>query len=148
MERAEIVDKLNDLIQLDVDAIEAYTHAIKQVEYDDIRKRLGGFQDDHRAHVRNLSEMVQQFGGQPVKPTPDLKGYLIEGFTALKSLTGTKAALEAMRSNEKLTNKKYQEAAELALPEDVMKLVKINLSQEKQHLAYIEEILEIPRREL
>lgn len=148
MERKDLTDKLNDLIQLDVDAVEAYDHAIKHVDYDDIRKRFIGFQEDHRAHIRNLSELVQKMGGTPAKPKPDLKGYLIEGFTALRSLIGTKSALEAMKTNEKLTNRKYEEAVGLDFPEDAMKLLQANLSQEKRHLSYIEEILAIPRREL
>lgn len=142
------IDKLNDLIQLDVDAVQAYDHAIKNVEYDDIRKRFSEFQDDHRAHIRNLAEMVQKLGGTPVKLEPSIKGYLLEGLTALRSATGTKAALEAMRTNEKLTNKKYEEAVGQDFAEEVTKLLRINLAQEQQHLAYIEEILAIPRREL
>lgn len=148
MNRKEIIDRLNNLIQLDVDAVEAYDHAIKHVEYKDIKKRFGEFQDDHRAHIRNLSEMVGQMGGTPVKPKPDLKGYLMEGFTTLMSLTGAKQTLEAMRTNERKTNKEYEEAVGLEFPEEVMKLLRVNYAQEMQHLAYIEEILAIPRREL
>ena len=76
MERTQIIERLNDLIQLDVDAVEAYSHAIKSVKYDDIRKKLVEFQDDHRSHIQNLSAIVQRLDGQPVKPSPDLKGYL------------------------------------------------------------------------
>lgn len=148
MERTEIISRLNDLIQLDVDAVEAYDHAIRHVGYEDIRKRFRGFQDDHETHIGNLTELVRQLGGTPVKPVPDLKGYLIEGFTALLSLTGTKSALEAMKMNERLTNRKYAEVVALDLPEEVMKVVRSNQSQEIRHLAYIEEILTIPRREL
>lgn len=148
MERELIIKRLNDLIQLDVDAVEAYDHAIKHVGYEDIKKRFRGFQDDHRAHIRNLTEMVQQYGGTPTAAKPDLKGYFIEGFTALMSLTGTKSTLQAMKSNEKTTNTRYEEAVALALPEEVMKLLRVNLAQERAHLEYIEEILTIPRREL
>lgn len=148
MERSVIIDKLNDLIQLDVDAVEAYDHAIKHMEYKDIKKRFSEFQDDHRAHIRNLMELVQQMGGNALKPTPDLKGYLMEGYTLLMSLTGAKAALDAMRANEKTTYRTYLEAVEQDYPEEVMKLLRINLAQEEQHLSYIEEILTIPRREL
>lgn len=144
----DIIELLNDLIQLDVDAVEAYGQAVKHMEYPDIRKRFLDFQDDHRNHVRDLTAMVRQLNGDPLKPTPDLKGYLLEGFTALRSLASTKGSLEAMRSNERLTNRKYQEAAALELPEEVMRLIKTNLSQEIRHLMYIEEVLSIPRHEL
>ncbi|HBA90037.1 MAG TPA: ferritin [Geobacter sp.] len=147
MERTEMLDKLNELIQLDVDAVEAYDHAVKHVDKD-IKKRFSAFQDDHRAHIRNLSELVQQLGGKPVHPSPDLKGYLMEGLTALMSLTGTGSALEAMKTNERKIYWKYDQAVQLDFPEDVMKLLRINHAQEARHLTYIEEILTIPRREL
>lgn len=148
MERREIIERLNDLIQLDVDAVEAYSHALKHAGYDDMRKKFVEFQDDHKGHIQKLSAMVQQLDGKPVKPSPDLKGYLIEGFTALTSVTGTKGCLEAMKLNEVITNRKYQEAAALDLPEEVGKLVRSNLTHEQLHLNYIDEILTFPRREL
>ena len=148
MERTEIIKKLNELIQLDVDAAEAYEHAIKHLEYDDIKERLLDFQDDHRRHVRNLTEMVQYLDGKPIKPTPDLKGYLMEGFTTLMSISGSIGAMEAMKANEVLTNKKYSEAAALDLPEEVKKLVLSNYSQEQRHLDYIEDVITNPRHEL
>ncbi|WP_243371475.1 DUF2383 domain-containing protein [Geotalea sp. SG265] len=141
MERAELIERLNDLIKLDVDAIEAYGQAVKHIKYDDIKQKLLDFQDDHKSHVGNLSALVREFGGEPAKPSPDFKGYLIEGFTALRSITSTKGALEAMETNEKLTNKKYQEAADQPFPSHVLKVVKSNLAQEERHLDYIQDIL-------
>jgi uncharacterized protein (TIGR02284 family) len=148
MDRTEILKRLNDLIQLDVDAVEAYTQAIRHVKYDDIKKRLTEYQEDHKDHVQDLTAMVRSLDGKPVDSTPDLKGYLIEGFTALRSVTGPKGALEAMRSNERLTNRRYEEAAALDFPEEVLALVKKNLTDERVHLHYIEEIITTPRREL
>jgi uncharacterized protein (TIGR02284 family) len=148
MERKAMLDRLNDLIQLDVDAVEAYGQAMKHIKYDDIRKKLGEFQDDHRHHIQRLTAAVREFGGEPVKPRPDLKGYLLQGFTALRSVTGTEGALRAMETNEKLTNRKYGEATELDLPTPVMRIVRDNLAQEEIHLTYIQETLSTPRREL
>lgn len=141
MERAELIERLNDLIKLDVDAIEAYGQAIKHIKYDDIRGKFLDFQDDHKNHVANLSAIVREFGGEPAKPSPDFKGYLIEGFTALRSITSTKGALEAMASNEELTNRKYEEACGLKFPSHVLKVLMSNFSQEQRHLSFIQDIL-------
>lgn len=148
MERQEVIDRLNSLIQLDVDAVEAYEQAIKHVKHDDIRMRLAEFQEDHRGHIQNLTAAVRRLDGQPVKESPDLRGYLLEGFTALRSISGTKGALEAMESNEKLTNRRYSEAVDLDLPDELRKLVRSNLADEQRHIQYIEEVLHTPRREL
>lgn len=148
MERKEIIDMLNALIQLDVDAVEAYDHVIKHIEYHDIGKKLRDFQDDHRNHVKDLTAMVQHLDGKPVKPSPDLKGYLMEGFTALMSVTGSLAAMEAMQMNELVTNKSYARAEAMELPEEVKKLIQTNHSQEQRHLRYIQQVITTPRHEL
>ncbi|GAB7026304.1 ferritin-like domain-containing protein [Geotalea toluenoxydans] len=148
MERAELIERLNDLIKLDVNAVEAYGQAIKHIKYDDIRRKLLDFQDDHKNHVTSLAAVVREFGGEPAKPSPDFKGYLLGGFTALKSITSTKGALDAMETNEKLTNKKYQEAADFNLPSHVLNIVRSNLAQEERHLSYIQDILTNTRHPL
>jgi uncharacterized protein (TIGR02284 family) len=148
MERNKIINTLNDLIQLDVDAVEAYQQVIKHMEYPDIAKKLSDFQDDHRNHIKDLSALVQQLDGKPIKQTPDFKGYLMEGFTALMSVAGSLAAMEAMQANEVTTNKKYAHAASLDLPEDIMKVIQTNYSQEQRHLRYIQEVISTPRHEL
>jgi demethoxyubiquinone hydroxylase (CLK1/Coq7/Cat5 family) len=70
-----------------------------------------------------------------------LKGYLIEGFTALRSMTGTEGALKAMRTNEKITNKNYDKALSQDLPADVAAIVRRNRDDERRHLEYIETAL-------
>lgn len=144
----EIVDHLKALIQLDIDAAYAYTQAINRIEYHDIQKKLADFRDDHVNHRDGLSALVREMGGVPPEDTPDLKGYLIEGFTALRSMMGTKSALEAMRSNERLTNKKYAEAAKADFPQHVKLMIETNYTDEQRHLEYIEDILALPRHKL
>jgi len=148
MEKTEIVERLTDLARLDIDAFHAYGQAIKNIEYEDMRQKMTDFQDDHRRHVDTLSSMIRDFGGTPPEFSRDFKGYLIEGFTALRSITGTKGALEAMETNEILTNRKYGEAAEAPFPEDVGKIMRAHLDHEKAHLSWIRMVLQTPRREL
>jgi len=148
MEEKKIIELLNRLIQLDADALEAYHRAIKHLEYQDIRNRLTDFQDDHKGHIQGLSAMVMQLGGRPVKAVPDLKGYLMEGFTILMSVSGSLGALESMKAIEVLINRRYAEAAGCDLPEEVAKLVKSNLGQEQRHLRYLQEVIDTPRHEL
>lgn len=150
MEKEELIDRLNSLIQLDIDAIHAYCKAIDHItdrEDDDVRGKLAEFRDDHQGHVEKLSAIVSEKGGQPPN-SPDLKGLLIEGFTALRSVTGTKGALEAMEGNEKLTNKKYGETVDWDVPDNIKMVLKDNLLHEQRHLAYIQMVLTTPRREM
>ena len=141
MTRDEILNQLDKLIQLDVDATHAYDQAIKNVDEQAIKDKLLLFQGDHRRHIDQLSAKVLELGGTPPELTSDFKGFFISGFTALRSLTGTKGALEATETNEKLTTSKYQDASQLAWPTDISSLIQSNLSDEQRHLSFVREAI-------
>jgi uncharacterized protein (TIGR02284 family) len=137
----KVISILNDLIQLDIDAVHAYGQAIDNIEDSVVRGRLLEFQSDHERHIRELSQIVRDQGGTPIEHKRDFKGFLIEGMTAIRSATGTKGALKAMKTNELLTNRKYDKALEEALPPRVRDLVLRNRDDERRHLQYIESCL-------
>jgi rubrerythrin len=141
MTRDEILTQLEKLIQLDVDATHAYDQAIKNVDEQVIKDKLLLFQGDHRRHIDLLSAKVLELGGTPPELTSDFKGFFISGFTALRSLTGTKGALEAMETNEKLTTSKYTDAAKLVWPTDIASLIQSNLADEQRHLSFVREAI-------
>src|SRR5688572_22845981 len=103
----EIEKLINNLIQIDIDASYAYEKAIDAIEEQDIRAHLEKFKSDHLRHIENLSTLLKELGGTPIKHETDLKGKIIEGMTWLQGIMGTKGALNAMVTNEKITNKKY-----------------------------------------
>jgi uncharacterized protein (TIGR02284 family) len=139
-----IVSTLNRLIQLDYDAVQAYERAIAKIEDVSIRRELEGFKGDHERHIVDLSACVRDLGGVPEELSRDVKGVLLEGLTALRSVTGTEGALKAMKTNEEITNKVYEEAFQSALPGDVRDVVERNLRDERRHLAYIERCINQP----
>jgi rubrerythrin len=134
----EIVDHLNDLRQLDYDAVQTYEIAIGAVDEDAVREDLAAFKRDHERHITDLGRVIAAHGGTPEELSRDVKGVLLEGLTKLRSVTGTLGALKAMRMNEQLTNRRYDEAVELALPADVLSIVSANREDERRHLAAIE----------
>jgi uncharacterized protein (TIGR02284 family) len=136
-----VISVLNDLIQLDIDAVHAYAQAVDNVEDSVVRGRLLEFQSDHERHIRELTEVVLEQGGTPIEHKRDFKGFLIEGMTAIRSSTGTKGALKAMKTNEVLTNRKYDKALDEDLPPRVRDLVLRNREDERRHLQYIESCL-------
>jgi rubrerythrin len=133
----EVVERLNDLLQLDYDAIKAYDQAIEHSDDLDAREDLEDFRLDHERHITDLGTVIVDLGGVPESEGRDLKGVLIEGLTALRSVTGTLGALRAMRMNEKLTNRTYEKALEHSLPLAVREVVRQNLQDERRHLAGI-----------
>lgn len=141
MTHDEIIDDLNDLIQLDFDAVQAYTQAIDEIDVPTIRDELMHFRTDHDRHVTGLTSIVRRYGGRPVEQSRDFKGFLIEGLTAVRSKMGTENALNAMRSNEQLTNREYQEAVRKDYPMDILSELEANFADEQRHLQYIEQTI-------
>jgi uncharacterized protein (TIGR02284 family) len=134
---------MNDLIQLDVDASHAYAQAIKEIKEKDIQQQLIDFQGDHERHIKELSKLLKILGGEPIEPTRDFKGFVIEGMTALQSLMGTQGALKAMLTNEKITNKKYADALDHnGFTQEARQLIQNNFNDEKRHLEYIKQKLD------
>jgi uncharacterized protein (TIGR02284 family) len=134
------IKAMNDLIHLDQDAIRAYEQAIEACEIPEIRATLTEFQGDHQRHVRDLDAKVRSMGGEPPAGR-DIKGFFIEGFTALTSM-GDRSALMAMRANEELTTHTYRSALEQALPADVSALIEENYKDEVRHLSWIKQMQE------
>jgi uncharacterized protein (TIGR02284 family) len=134
------LDRLDDLIVLDIDAASAYEAAIPRIHSQPIRQRLESFQGDHERHVRELSAFVEKMGRR-ARTRPDLKGFLIRGFTAITSMMGDEAALKALQGNEELTSRTYRRAVGAQWSDELRKLIEANYADEQRHLAYVQEAL-------
>jgi uncharacterized protein (TIGR02284 family) len=141
--KEELVGKLKHLMQLDFDATRAYQQAIDRIDPsdEDIKAQLKIYQQDHEAHVQKLSKLIGDLGETPPKQSPDLKGFVLQGFTAIRSMSGTEGAIKAMESNEKMTNKEYSDAHMMDMPPEIKSLIDENYGDEQRHLHYIREVL-------
>jgi uncharacterized protein (TIGR02284 family) len=131
----EAISTLNDLIHLDIDATLAYRQAIDACEIVEVRDQLSAFLGDHERHVKELSDAVRGLGGEPVLGR-DVKGFFIEGFTAIAS-RGDHSALLAMRGNEELTTRRYDAARKANVSAELKQLIEKNYLDEARHLAWI-----------
>jgi len=138
---SNLATTLSKLIQLDIDAVYAYEQAIEHIDIPRVQSHLRTFQRDHERHILELSDFVLGLGEAPPERARDFKGFLIEGFTALRSLAGTEGALKAMVSIEEATNRIYREALDQDLPAAALAIVQGNYGDERQHLAYAKEAL-------
>lgn len=138
----DVIETLNELIQLDFDAIKAYEQALDRVDDDEVDSDLESFKADHERHIEDLSQLVRELGGVPKDVGRDLKGVMLEGLTALRSATGTLGALRAMRMNEKLTNRTYEKAVSLPMPSHARAVLAVNFEDERRHLLAIESHIE------
>ncbi len=143
----ETIKKMNELIQLDADAILLYDKALEHIDDSRVKDDLESYKADHERHVGELTKVVFDLGGPAPPVDRDLKGTILMALTAMRSETGTKGALKAMRSNEKLTNKRYDEVAGMELPAPAAAVVATGLADERRHLAGIEAHLERLKKE-
>src|SRR5690606_21455327 len=64
---ASLIAELNDLLQLDHDAVQAYGIAIDCVEDERLRETLIAFRGDHERHIDELTELIRAHGGIPIE---------------------------------------------------------------------------------
>jgi uncharacterized protein (TIGR02284 family) len=136
----DLIENLNDLIHLDVDAVSAYRQAIDACAIPEIKNKLTEFQGDHERHIQDLSKVVVAAGGTP-EAKADVKGFFIEGFTAITS-RGDHSALLAMRGNEELTTRTYKAALGETLTPEARTVIERNFADEQRHLAWIKQALD------
>ena len=130
----KLVIHLNDLIELDYDAIAAYQAAIDRLENSSYKGKLAEFRGDHQRHITELGELVRKEGGTPQEDGDAKK-------VVLANLAGDEAILKAMKTNEEQTNSKYENAVEAGYPEPVHSVLQRALSDEQRHKAWIEATL-------
>jgi uncharacterized protein (TIGR02284 family) len=133
----DFIQTLSNLVQLDIDAVHAYSQALKEIDDPIIKDRLRKFQDDHHDHISGLSEHIEKLGGQAPSRSQDFKGYVIEAFAAIRSFTGQKGALKALKSTEEITNRYYGEVVSSSASADTKEMLRAYFSDEKVHLEYI-----------
>ncbi len=139
---SEVLDGLNDLLQLDHDAIGAYDIAIEKLEDRDHADQILGFRRDHERHIRELNEAVAGLGGTP-KNEPHLTGPFKKALQALGGVGGDRGLLLAFRSNELQVRNKYDMYAAKAnlWPHHVKQLVDRNALDEERHYRWVADVL-------
>lgn len=138
----EIVAGLNDLLQLDHDAIGSYEIAMERLEDRDHASQIAGFRLDHERHVRELTELIRSLGGTP-KNEPHATGPLKQALQGLGAVAGDKGLLMAFRTNELQVRTKYDGYASKAVmwPAEVKRVIDGNALDEERHYRWVSEVL-------
>lgn len=138
MHAPQLVAEVSRLIQLEVDAIEAYRAAIELVGAGPLGAELSYFRLEHQRRAIELSEVVVKLGYHPPEITPDVKGVVIGALTPPSRTPTAEEVLEAMRGNEQLTGSVYAKALAKPFPKGVLELLQRARADERQHLEWVE----------
>lgn len=142
--KTQVIDKLNKLIQLDYDAIEAYAAAVEKLENPGYKEQVAKFGEDHVRHTQVLSALVDGYGGTAATG-PDLKRLLTKGKVVIADLVGgDRAILTAMVANEEVTNKTYEAALDDLGDAEARtrEIIAENLADERRHRAWMKQQVE------
>lgn len=135
---SEILEGLNDLLQLDHDAIGAYEIAIDKLQDRDHAAQIAGFKRDHERHIQELNLAIAGLGGTP-KNEPHATGPFKQALQSLGGLAGDKGVLIAWRTNELQVRTKYDSYASKAnhWGPDLKRLVDRNALDEERHYDWV-----------
>jgi uncharacterized protein (TIGR02284 family) len=138
----DVAALLNALIELDLDAVEAYEAAIDRLDDDSDKASFRAFKADHQRHVTELQPLVQELGEKPADKA-DVKQILTKGKVVMAGLIGDRLILLAMKTNEDDTNTAYDRAVSRDdVPSHMRAVLMRNRDDERRHRAYIERRLE------
>jgi rubrerythrin len=139
---AELIAALNDLIQLDSDAIEGYTIAINTIRNQGHREALAVFRHDHARHVEALRTLIRERGGAPARVS-HIGGPLSAAVKRLGTASGSDVAvLRAFRNIERESRDRYRGCANEPYPEEMRPLLRQHARDEETHYRWIEASLE------
>ncbi|MEX2584109.1 MAG: ferritin-like domain-containing protein [Gemmatimonadota bacterium] len=134
----EVISGLNDLLQLDHDAIGAYDIAVEQLENREHALQIEGFKRDHERHIRELNDLILELGGAPTNE-PHATAPLKQAIQRVAKGGGDTALLTAWRANELQVMTKYDSYAQKALfwGPAAKRVVDQNALDEERHYSWV-----------
>ena len=135
-DNAALIADLTDLLQLEFDALPAYTVAIAGLRPPDLRETLTSFRADHERHAHDLSAHIRRLDGVPLA-LPHLPTGLLKLAVQMAGLPGgDRAVLLAFVSNEWQSQEKYARYAARPYPPELAALVQRHAADEARHYAW------------
>ena len=133
---AALLADLTDLLQLEYDALPAYSVAIAGLRRPDLRETLEAYRRDHERHARDLSAQIHRLGGVPLA-LPHLPTGLLKLAVQMFGLPGgDRAVLLAFVSNEWQSQEKYARYAARPYPPELSALLRRHAEDEARHYAW------------
>jgi rubrerythrin len=131
-----LIATLNDLLQLEHDALPAYALAVAGLREPEPREALEAFRQDHLRHVAELTGLIRERGGFPLTLPHIPTGLLKLAVQASGLPGGDRAVLLAFRANEWQSCEKYARAAAGPHDADVAAVLARAAADEARHYAW------------
>jgi hypothetical protein len=132
MDTAQMVALLNDLLQLDHDAVSAYQLALRELDSAELKAELRAHLGDHERHIDELETHIERLDGMKM-PLPHLTGAFKLAVQAAAGPGNDRAVLLAFKANEMQSRDKYARVADMELPPDIAEYVNRAAADERRH---------------
>ncbi len=143
---SDMVSLIRDLLEIELDAIDAYLAAIRRIRDPDAATRLREFVAVHHRQVRDLAECMRQHGGRP--PTDgDFERVLSRGRGMIVGLVDDRAILAVIVESEADAEAAYEAClADLADVGDeetgrLREVVNRGLEDGRRHTAWLQQAI-------
>lgn len=131
-QQTALVAELNDLLQLDYDAVAAYALALNALEDEGYQAAVRRFKLDHERHIDELTELIQEYDGTPI-PAPHLSGAFKLAVQTAGALGGDKSVIRAFIANETQSRDNYRRAISRQHPIEVQGVLIRAARDEQRH---------------
>jgi rubrerythrin len=144
MEYSEVLDRLRDLIRVDIDAVHAYAAFVKHFDDTAGREKVSRFHRDHEMHVMELSSMITSIEDENAPAfTLPFQGFSTEGFGMPDPTQPFEQAIRIMLENERILVAHYKTVVAIhEMPPEFHMVIDRYHKQEQKHLSFLEELLE------
>ena len=133
---------IQEMIELEYDAVDAYAAAVNRLENQDYREKLQSFQKDHEHHIERLSDLLKHNDLAPPKGASMVKHWITTTKSALSQLMGDTLILRAIHSNEEDTHKGYERLVNHdKIWPDAQEVLEGAFADEKKHKEWLESVL-------
>jgi len=139
---ATLVAELNDLLQLDHDAIRAYALAAERLSEQGLRSVVRRFREDHERHADELTRLIRSQGGTPTELPRAPTGPFELAVQAVGAFGGDRALLLAFKVNERRGRDQYRAATGRAYAPEAAAVVRRAAATEASHYAWALEALD------
>jgi rubrerythrin len=131
------INTLLALAQMDSEAAVAYETAAELIEEPDLRSQLQEFAGDHRRHIDDLGQLVEQLGGEAAAAAPPPENSTFVMFASALGALGTQTALLSLIGSEEFTNATYETALDVAIDPEARELLERNFADEQRHINWL-----------
>lgn len=135
---AALLARLNDLLQLEYDALASYRVAIALLRAPEHRAPMEDFLEEHRAHVDALARAIHERGSLALRLPHVPTGMFKLAVQAAAAVGDERAVLLAFRANEQQSRDKYARAAAAAdQPPEIAALLRRHADDEAKHFDWV-----------